>query len=120
MHIGIERRAASGKVGYFFAAVFFRRSTHRFFIICDNRIALSVLKGHTSKYGRFGGVRLCLQPHRGKGYSVHYNNIRLSSAIGYITPKDMLAVYQQEIQADRDRKVEAAKEQRKNPRQRAA
>jgi len=50
----------------------------------------------------------------------HYNNIRLNNAIGYITPKDMLAGYQHEIQAERDRKLEAAREQRKNPRQRVA
>ncbi len=55
-----------------------------------------------------------------KGYVDHYNDIRLNSAIGYITPKDMLAGHQQEIQADRDRKLEAAREQRKNRRQRAA
>ena len=55
-----------------------------------------------------------------KGYVEHYNNIRLNSAIGYITPKDMLAGHQQEIQAERDRKLEAAREQRKNRRQRAA
>ena len=55
-----------------------------------------------------------------KGYVEHYNNIRLNSAIGYITPKDMLAGHQQEIQAKRDRKLEAASEQRKNRRQRAA
>jgi len=36
-----------------------------------------------------------------KGYVEHYNNVRLNSAIGYITPKDMLAGYQQEIQAQR-------------------
>jgi hypothetical protein len=47
-------------------------------------------------------------------------NVRLNSATGYITPKDMLAGHQQEIQADRDRKLEAAREQRKNRRQRAA
>jgi len=47
-------------------------------------------------------------------------NVRLNSAIGYITPKDMLAGHQQEIQAERDRKLEAAREQRKNRRQRAA
>jgi hypothetical protein len=41
-------------------------------------------------------------------------------AIGYITPKDMLAGHQQEIQAERDRKLDAAKEQRKNRRQGAA
>jgi len=55
-----------------------------------------------------------------EGYVEHYNNVRLNSAIGYITPKDMLAGHQQEIQADRDRKLEAAREQRKNRRQRAA
>ena len=43
----------------------------------------------------------------------HYNNVRLNSAIGYITPKDMLAGHQQEIQAERNRKLDAAKEQRK-------
>ena len=55
-----------------------------------------------------------------KGYVEHYNNVRLNSAIGYITPKDMLAGYQHEIQAERDRKLEAAREQRKNRRQRIA
>jgi len=34
-----------------------------------------------------------------EGYVEHYNNARLNSAIGYITPKDMLAGHQQEIQA---------------------
>jgi hypothetical protein len=34
------------------------------------------------------------------------------SSIGYITPKDMLAGHQQEIQAERDRKLEAARQQR--------
>jgi hypothetical protein len=33
-----------------------------------------------------------------KGYVEHYNNVRLNSAIGYITPKDMLAGQQQAIQ----------------------
>ena len=55
-----------------------------------------------------------------EGYVEHYNNVRLNSAIGYITPKDMLAGHQQEIQAKRDWKLEAAREQRKNRRQRAA
>jgi putative transposase len=55
-----------------------------------------------------------------KGYAEHYNNVRLNSAIRYITPKDMLAGHQQEIQAERDRKLEAAREHRKNCRQRAA
>jgi hypothetical protein len=50
----------------------------------------------------------------------HYNNARLNSAIEYITPKDMLAGRQQEIHGERDRKLEAAREQRKNRRQRVA
>jgi hypothetical protein len=50
----------------------------------------------------------------------HYDNVRLNSTIGYITPKDMLAGYQHEIQAERRRKLEAAREQRKNRRQRVA
>ena len=42
----------------------------------------------------------------------HYNNVRLNSATGYITPKDVLAGRQQEIHAERDRKLEAARKQR--------
>jgi putative transposase len=52
-----------------------------------------------------------------EGYVEHYNNVRLNSAIGYISPKDMLAGHQQEMEAERDRKLEAAREQRKNRRQ---
>ena len=32
-----------------------------------------------------------------QGYVDHYNDVRLNSAIGYITPKDMLSGWQQEI-----------------------
>jgi putative transposase len=52
-----------------------------------------------------------------EGYVEHYNQVRLNRAIGYIAPKDMLAGRQQAIQAERDRKWEAAREQRKNRRQ---
>ena len=55
-----------------------------------------------------------------QGYIVYYNNIRLNSAIGYVTPRNMLAGRQQVIHAERDRKLAAAKEHRKNRRQRAA
>jgi len=53
------------------------------------------------------------------GYVEHYNNIRLNSAIGYITPKDMLAGRQQEIHAGRDRKLTVARQQRQVRRQRS-
>jgi hypothetical protein len=46
-----------------------------------------------------------------KGYGEHYNNVRPNSAIGCIAPKDRLAGHQQEIQADQDRKLKAAREQ---------
>ena len=55
-----------------------------------------------------------------KSYVDHYNDIRLNGAIGYITPRDILSGHQQEIFAERNRKLEAAREQRKNRRQRAA
>jgi putative transposase len=54
--------------------------------------------------------------HLVKGYVEHYNNVRLNRAIGYIAPKDMLPGHQQEIRSERDRKLEAAREQRKNRR----
>jgi putative transposase len=36
-----------------------------------------------------------------------YNNVRFHSAIGYVTPKDMLAGRQVEIHTERDRKLES-------------
>jgi putative transposase len=55
-----------------------------------------------------------------EGYVEHYNNVRLNSATGYITPKDMLAGRQQEIHGERGRKLEAARKQRQIRRQQAA
>jgi len=55
-----------------------------------------------------------------EGYVEHYNDVRLNSAIGYITPKDMLADHQQEIHAERDRKLEEARKQRQIRRQKGA
>jgi transposase InsO family protein len=43
----------------------------------------------------------------------HYNTVRLHSAIGYVTPQDMLAGRQQQIFDERDRKLEAARELRR-------
>jgi transposase InsO family protein len=53
-------------------------------------------------------------------YVDHYNNVRLHSAIGYVTPADMLAGRQAEIHAARDRKLEKARRGRQLRRQKAA
>jgi transposase InsO family protein len=55
-----------------------------------------------------------------ESYVEYYNNVRLNSATGYITPQDVLAGRQQEIHAERDRKLEAARQQRQSHRQQAA
>jgi transposase InsO family protein len=46
-------------------------------------------------------------------YVEHYNHVRLHSAIGYLTPADKLAGLADVIFAERDRKLEAAREQRR-------
>lgn len=43
----------------------------------------------------------------------HYNNVRLHSAIGYIAPRDKLEGRAEAIFAERDRKLEEARERRK-------
>jgi transposase InsO family protein len=49
----------------------------------------------------------------------HYNTVRLHSAIGYVTPKDKLEGREAAIFAERDRKLEAARERRRMARQQA-
>jgi putative transposase len=51
--------------------------------------------------------------HLVEGYLEHYNDVRLNSATGYITPKDMLAGRQLEIDAERNQKLQRAREQRR-------
>jgi transposase InsO family protein len=43
----------------------------------------------------------------------HYNTVRLHSAIGYITPADFLAGRGNAIWAERDRRLDAAREVRR-------
>jgi transposase InsO family protein len=50
-------------------------------------------------------------------YVREYNTVRLHSSIGYVTPKDKLEGREAEIFAERDRKVEAARERRRVMRQ---
>ncbi|HUE70981.1 MAG TPA: integrase core domain-containing protein, partial [Pirellulaceae bacterium] len=53
-------------------------------------------------------------------YVDHYNTVRLHSAIGFVTPADMLAGRQKQIHAARDHKLEEARRQRQRRRQQAA
>jgi putative transposase len=50
-------------------------------------------------------------------YVIHYNDSRLHSAIGYVTPKDKLLGNDEAIHAERDRKLAEARERRKQMRQ---
>jgi len=52
-------------------------------------------------------------------YVEHYNTVRLHSAVGYVTPADKLAGREPDIFAERDRKLEAARQRRRTARQQA-
>jgi hypothetical protein len=84
--------------------------------ICGFVVLFKSLDWHKSLKGECvrPGTPLSLDDARRlvRGYVDHYNNVRLNSATGYITPKDMMAGGQQEIHGERDRKLEAARKQR--------
>ena len=50
-------------------------------------------------------------------YVEHYNHTRLHSAIGYVAPADRLNGLEEVIFAERDRKLEEARERRQHARQ---
>ncbi len=51
-------------------------------------------------------------------YVTYYNEVRLHSVIGYVSPKDKLEGQDEMIFADRDRKIEEARERRRVSRKR--
>ena len=51
-----------------------------------------------------------------EGYLRHYNEVRLHSAIGYVTLADKLSGRDMEIFAERDRKLDKARTRRKSVR----
>lgn len=65
------------------------------------------------------GTPLCLDDARRlvDGYVAHYNNHRLHSAIGYVAPAAKLEGRERAIWAERDRKLEAARDRRKAARE---
>jgi transposase InsO family protein len=67
------------------------------------------------------GVPLSLEDARRlvAGYIAYYNDVRLHSALGYVTPMDKLEGKEKEIFAERDRKLEAARALRAQRRQEA-
>jgi transposase InsO family protein len=64
------------------------------------------------------GTPLCLEDARRlvAGYVQHYNTVRLHSAIGYVTPADKLAGKEKAIFAERDRKLDDARDKRQRRR----
>jgi hypothetical protein len=53
-------------------------------------------------------------------YVAHYNQVRLPSALGYVTPEQKLASLEKIIFAERDRKLAEARQRRAAKRQEVA
>ena len=53
-------------------------------------------------------------------YVKHYNEVRLRSALGYVTPLTKLLGKERELFTSRDQKLEAASEKRRERRQQQA
>lgn len=64
------------------------------------------------------GTPLCLEDARRltADYVAHYNNVRLHSAVGYVTPSDKLNGRESAIFSERDRKLDEARQRRKEAR----
>jgi putative transposase len=64
------------------------------------------------------GTPLCLDDARRltADYVAHYNNVRLHSVIGYVTPADKLNGRESAIFSERDRKLDEARQRRKEAR----
>ena len=81
------------------------------------------------KLERFHGIlkQECIRPtcpatveeaqRRVHDFVEHYNNVRLNSAVGYVTPADKLAGLAEVIADERDRKLEEARQRRALARQ---
>lgn len=80
-----------------------------------------VERWHKTLKGECIRVQVPLSPEEARvivdDYVTHYNEARLNSAIGYVTPKAKLLGQDTEIFAARDRKLAEARERRKQARQ---
>jgi len=113
---------------------FIARDFHEFIRLCGmTHVRTSPYYPQSNgKIERWHGTlkRDCIRPHVPlsleearrlvESFVEHYNYARLHSAIGYVTPADKLAGREAEIFAERDRKLEAARERRRQARQLAS
>ena len=77
----------------------------------SQRSEISSLKGE--RFRLAAPATLAEARHVVAAFVAHYNEVRLHSALGYITPADKLAGLEEMIFAERDRKLEEARQQRR-------